>query len=244
MLPTSSSPPPSSSCMSLLSRSLSLSQMDFPAALDQMSLLLSLNPSAVYKTSYYRKQTKNHWARDDPAFIILTLLLLLISTICYSIAFTLSFSGFLYLLTSNLLIYLLLGLLISLSTRHLSNLHLTTRRSHSVAQSVEPLYAFDIHCNSFLILFVYLHVIQFFLLPVLLSQSFLSLVLSNALYTAAFSHYFYITHLGYRALPFLTNTQYFLYPIVGFVGMFLSGIVAYPLGLSVNVARVVAMILF
>ncbi|GMH89154.1 hypothetical protein TL16_g11368, partial [Triparma laevis f. inornata] len=210
-----------------LSRSLSLSLMDFPSALDQMSLLLSLNPSSVYKTSYYRKQTKNHWARDDPAFIILTFLLLIISTICYSIAFTLSLSGFIYLLLANFVIYAGLGLGVCMGTRYLANSYLTThsRRSHSVKQTVELMYSFDIHCNSFLILFVYLHILQFFLLPILLTQTFLSLILSNFLYTAALSHYFYITHLGFRALPFLINTQYFLYPIVAFVGLFLLGIV-------------------
>jgi len=72
---------------------------------------------------------------------------------------------------------------------------------------------------SYLVLFVYLHLIQFFLLPVLLSNTFFSLLLSNVLYLLAFSHYFYVTHLGYRALPFLRNTEYFLYPVVAMCGL-------------------------
>lgn len=45
-------------------------QMDFEATFDQMLTLLSLEPSRVYISFYYRKQTKNQWARDDPAFMV------------------------------------------------------------------------------------------------------------------------------------------------------------------------------
>ena len=69
MLPLNGSSPsslPLNPLTSSLSR-LSLSQMDFPSALDQISILMSPTPSRIYKTSYYRKQTKDHWSRDDPA---------------------------------------------------------------------------------------------------------------------------------------------------------------------------------
>ena len=45
-------------------------QMDFEATFDQMLTLLSFEPSKVYVSFYYRKQTKNQWARDDPAFMV------------------------------------------------------------------------------------------------------------------------------------------------------------------------------
>jgi hypothetical protein len=45
-------------------------QMDFEATFDQMLTLLSFEPSRVYISFYYRKQTKNQWARDDPAFMV------------------------------------------------------------------------------------------------------------------------------------------------------------------------------
>lgn len=72
---------------------------------------------------------------------------------------------------------------------------------------VEWLYAFDIHCNAFFLFFLIAYVGQFFLLPPLLSTSFVSLVLSNSLHALAISVYFYVTHLGYRALPFLRRTE-------------------------------------
>jgi hypothetical protein len=87
--------------------------------------------------------------------------------------------------------------------------------AHSVEQEVEWLYAFDVHQNAFFCSFLLTYVVQYFLLPILLSRSVLSCVLSNALYAVATIWYAYITHLGYRALPFLGNTQVFLwYPIV------------------------------
>ena len=49
-------------------------------------------------------------------------------------------------------------------------------------------------------------VVQFLLSPLLLWQSFVAKVLSNALYAVAFSYYHYITFLGYSALPFLSDT--------------------------------------
>ena len=48
---------------------------------------------------------------------------------------------------------------------------------------------------------------QYFVSPVLLWHSFLSVVLSNALYAVAFSYYHYLSFLGYSALPFLEHTE-------------------------------------
>ena len=41
-------------------------QMDFEATFDQLHQLISADPSKAYIPFFYRKQTKNHWARDDP----------------------------------------------------------------------------------------------------------------------------------------------------------------------------------
>jgi len=83
---------------------------------------------------------------------------------------------------------------------------------HSVVQSVEWLYAFDIHCNSFFPLFILLYVVQYMFIPGLYTTNFFAILLSNTLYLVAFGYYSYITFLGYTALPFLQNTQTLLYP--------------------------------
>lgn len=75
---------------------------------------------------------------------------------------------------------------------------------------------------------------QFFLCPLLLAPGFISVVLSNTLYSAALCYYHYTQFLGYNgalswrppaasqaeaplapALPFLERSELFLYPIAG-----------------------------
>ena len=105
----------------------------------------------------------------------------------------------------------------------------TNSSSYAVEQSVEWLYAFDVHCNAYFPMFIIIYVLQFFLSPVLLyrttaeagdgsgaavaSDSFVSVLLSNLLFLAAGTAYHYVSFLGYNALPFLDRTEYFLYPI-------------------------------
>jgi len=97
---------------------------------------------------------------------------------------------------------------------------------------------------SFLRYFGTLDALQFFLLPFVLGKSMFALILSNTLYAVAFSCYFYITHLGYRALPFLTNTEVFLFPIVAVVLLYVLNFVGHPFGLGFNASRLMAHLFF
>lgn len=229
-----------------LSRLTDVSQMDIQSALDQMRSLLSGRPQVVYKTAYYRKQTKNHWARDDPAFGALQAAFLTISSVAYSIAFrTTLMSGLAFLLYSLLWNWLVPGVILATLGRELANRHMVTTQSSShVKQSVEWLYAFDIHCNAFFPLFCLLYVAQFFLLPLVLGQTLFALLLSNTLYAAAFSWYWYITHLGYRSLPFLSNTEIFLFPIAAIVMVYILNIIGYPFSMGWNASRLLAQVYF
>merc|ERR1712157_335357 len=98
--------------------------------------------------------------------------------------------------------------------------------------------------NAFFPLFVLLYVVQFFLLPFVLGNSFFALLISNTLYAAAFSIYFYITHLGYRALPFLSNTEVFLFPIVAVFAIYFVNMIGFPFGIGFNASRLTAHIYF
>jgi hypothetical protein len=141
-----------------LSRLLDVKQMDIQSALDQMKTLLTTRPHVVYKTSYYRKQTKDHWARDDPAFAALQGLFLVISCIAYSISFRAPlFDAIGFLVYSIAFHWLGAGFLVATFGREIANRHLTVQSSSThVRQSVEWLYAFDIHCNAFFPVFVLL----------------------------------------------------------------------------------------
>jgi hypothetical protein len=145
--------------MHYFSRLTDVRQMDIQSALDQMKTLLSTRPQVVYKTSYYRKQTKNHWARDDPAFCALQGLFLLVAAIAYSVAFRCTITGAIsFLLYAVIWNWLGMGLVLATTCREIANRQLTahpTSASH-VRQQVEWLYAFDIHCNAFFPVFVVL----------------------------------------------------------------------------------------
>jgi hypothetical protein len=163
------------------SRAMALDQMDLQAALDQMRTILSFSPQRVYKTSYYRKQTKNHWARDDPAFAMLELGFICIASIAYCVAFkrpTIILATLKFALQNILGIWLGLGIVVCTAGQFIANNYLSHHggnsgggngngnssmgdaggglSSHHVKQGVEWLYAFDIHCNAFLPLFIVL----------------------------------------------------------------------------------------
>lgn len=215
-------------------------QMDFEATFDQMLTLASSNPARVYKTNFYRKQTKNQWARDDPAFVVVQAGFLAAAAIAYGIAFRARGIGSYILLVSYAVLvdWLLFGIVTATLGWAIANKYLLQSHSHSVAQSVEWLYAFDIHCNAFFPLFLILYVVQFFLLPLLLARGFASMLFANALYGLAFSVYFYITHLGYRALPFLTRTEVYLYPVGAIACMFVTSLVLALVGFKINATQV------
>lgn len=85
---------------------------------------------------------------------------------------------------------------------------------------------------------------QFFLLPVVLGSSFFALVVGNTLYAAALSWYWYVTHLGYRTLPFLSNTEVFLFPIAAIAVVYVLNLVLHPFGYSWNTSIMMARFYF
>mmetsp|Transcript_134005 Transcript_134005/g.199308 ORF Transcript_134005/g.199308 Transcript_134005/m.199308 type:complete len:273 (-) Transcript_134005:57-875(-) len=229
-----------------ISRLIDFRQMDTQSAMDQMKTLLSTRPQIVYKTSYYRKQTKNHWARDDPAFVALQFVFLAISSIAYAVSFRVPFtSGIALIIYSVVFNWLGCGFVVASVAREIANRHLTDHKSSShVRQSVEWLYAFDIHCNAFFPLFCLLYGVQFFLLPLVLGKSLFALFLSNTLYAGSFAWYWFITHLGYRQLPFLSQTEVFLFPIAAIALVYVLNFIGYPFGLGFNASRIMAHIYF
>ncbi|KYR02296.1 UNC-50 family protein [Tieghemostelium lacteum] len=177
---------------------------------------LCFNPSRVYRNTSWHKQTKNQWARDDPAFVFILLLFMFVASMSYAITF--HYLNFFHIIKtifwSVFIDFILVGLIVATIGWYITNRFFrVSAHNHSVDQSVEWLYAFDIHCNSFFPFFIILYVFQFFLLPILLSNSFLSTLISNVMYFFGFVYYYHITFLGYNALPFLQHTVAFLYPI-------------------------------
>ena len=223
-------------------------------------------PTAPHRARrLYHSRTKHQWARDDPAFVVVLLYQLLIASIAWSLAFAwrtpLQFLGlYAYVACVD---FLLLGVLLSTGGWWFANAYLHVDAQPAAApgghahsrlaaraagaawaaeerrEAVEWLYAFDIHCNAFLPIYVTLYVLQYLLLPLLMRPGFVPRVAANALYAAAFSAYHYLTFLGYSELPSLDKCEVFVYPIAL---VLLAFVLSLPLG--VNCTQLVAYIYF
>ena len=197
-------------------RMLKWKQMDLEYTFWQM-YLMCVNPKVVYRHTQYRKQTKNRWARDDPAFAAVTCVMIAIITTLYCAFYAHSAAAASSIVFRVVFVdFIGVGALIAtaywlVSNRFLRGGHLG--HSHAVEQRVEWLYAFDVHCNAFFPLFVTLYCLQLVLSPILLSTGFVPRLLSCGLYATSLSYYHYCAFVGFNALPFLDNTVLFLYPV-------------------------------
>lgn len=158
------------------------------------------SPAKVYKLTQHRKQTKNQWARDDPAFACVIAAFLTVCAIAYGVAYEYpSPLAYMWLILMSWLHFVLSGVATATACWGVANKHMRAPNTlpHSVEQEVEWLYAWDVHCNSFVPVLLLLYVVQFALLPVLMRDGFLPCLAANALYAAAASQYAYVTFSGY-----------------------------------------------
>lgn len=206
-----------------LRRILKFRQMDFEYAFWQM-LYLFVAPQKVYRNFAYRKQTKDQWARDDPAFLVLLSFWLCASSIGFAFVLQLHFFGFIKFLFWVIFVDCVgVGLLIATCFWFISNKYLIMMPPHG--QDVEWGYAFDVHLNAFFPLLMILHFFQLPFLNAVINQDwFISAVLGNTLWLFAIGYYIYITFLGYSALPFLKRTEVLLYPVTGIFLFYLLSI--------------------
>ncbi|XP_029121963.1 uncharacterized protein [Elaeis guineensis] len=167
-------------------------QMDIEYTFWQM-LHLCTSPKVVYQHTKYHKQTKNQWARDDPGFVVILCLFLVVATSAYCAAYGESLAHAVSTVVSVVIFHFLIAGIILATCCWL--------------------YAFDVHCNSFFPTFIMLYVIQYFVSPILVAHGFFPVLLSNLLFMVAMSYYHYLNFLGYDVLPFLDKTTFFLYPI-------------------------------
>ncbi|VDM96630.1 unnamed protein product [Thelazia callipaeda] len=185
-------------------------QMDFEFALWQMIYLL-VKPQKVYRNFMYRKRTKDQWARDDPAFLVLLSAALAVSSILFAWTIQLSFTGFIaFFLWVVFIDCIGVGIIVATLLWFASNRFL--RRVGD--QDVEWAYCFDVHLNAFFPMLMLLHVLLPLTFPHVIGfDAFLPRLFGNTIWFVAVVYYIYITFLGYTALPILKNTHIFLYPI-------------------------------
>ncbi|ODQ80990.1 hypothetical protein BABINDRAFT_179637 [Babjeviella inositovora NRRL Y-12698] len=207
--------------------------LDFETALWEIFYLL-FAPRRVYKQLYYRKQTKNRWSRDDPSFVILLVFFLTVSAVAWGLAYTSGAVAILRMVLYMVVIdFLATGFAIATVGWLLANRLFKKSSPATIGgvsdEELEWAFCFDIHCNSFLIIWVSLYLVQFVLLPVLTLDNWLSLFLGNTMYFGALSYYFVITFYGYNALPFLEHTEMILFPIPVVAALYLCSLFGFSM---------------
>jgi len=175
-------------------------------------------PSKVYKLTQWRHEIKGQWARDDPAFVLILCAWIAAAFVAYGFALD-GFQGIGTILKHvifGILTFFAVGAVAATVTSTIANNYFISFHPHSVVQKVEWLYAFDVHCNAFVMFFGLVGVVQYLSLPLILSHGFFPAVAANSLYLAAGIAYINVTFLGYLALPFLNKEKVtaLLYPAV------------------------------
>ncbi|CDK26325.1 unnamed protein product [Kuraishia capsulata CBS 1993] len=199
--------------------------LDFETAMWEIFYLI-IQPKRVYKSLYYHKQTKNRWARDDPSFVLLLTFFITISAVAWGLVYSPGALSILKLIGYMVVVdFLVTGIVIAsigwvLANCIFKNRHLVSASGVSDITSpftddsaLEWPYCFDVHCNSYLVVWLCLYLIQFILLPLLTLSNWFSTLIGNTLYLFSLSYYFVITFYGYNALPFLSRTELILLPI-------------------------------
>jgi hypothetical protein len=94
--------------------------------------------------------------------------------------------------------------------------------------------------NAFFVSYLVTYVLQYALLPIVLGKGVLSCLFANTLYAIGACWYSYITYIGYTTLPFLGNTQVFLwYPCILIGLVWLATFILTVLGVHINASRIV-----
>ncbi|CBY20817.1 unnamed protein product [Oikopleura dioica] len=198
-------------------------QMDFEFASWQAFYLL-VNPQQVYRNFAYRKQTKNQYARDDPAFLVLISIILTFTAVCFGIVMGLGMKDILELIVWVIVVdFIISGVLIASAMFYLCNKYLRLQpKSHG--NELEWAYCFDVHLNATFSLFTILHLAQLFVIKIVLQPLHFSALLGNAFWVLSAASYCYITFLGYSTQPMLQKSTIFLYPMVPIFALFVLSI--------------------
>ncbi|GEQ71359.1 hypothetical protein JCM33374_g5042 [Metschnikowia sp. JCM 33374] len=193
--------------------------LDFETATWEVFHLI-VNPRKMYRHNYtYKHSGKSSYSRDDPSFLILVTGFLCVSAIAWGATYSPNFWDIgKLILTMVVFDFYVSGAVIATLSWIVSNKLFNP--SFSVLAALSPAsqyninyidwaFCFDIHCNSFLIIWCLLYLVQFFLLPALTHEyNFLSILLGNTLYFGAIGHYFIVTFYGFNSLPFVSNAYY------------------------------------
>ena len=131
------------------------------------------------------------YARDDPAFFLLLSVAITVASCSFGIAF---FSDtpllMLRIIAWTIFVDLVATGLVTATLFWWATNKFLRDRSANDKERVEWMYCLDIHFNGWCVLFVYVYLLCYILLPVLIvPHSFVSTLLANGIYAAGITHY-------------------------------------------------------
>ena len=179
-------------------------QIDYYLA--YMNIIYCFSPINLAEISKTRKHLKNKYTRDDPGFLLIVIINLFISSVCFNISiskFDLSKIFHIFFIQTFVML-ILTGLIIALFTKMIFDSYFNC----SSTQNIEYTHAFDIHTNSFVAFYFFSIIIPYFLLPITSKDKrFFEIFISNVLFFYGLIYYFYVSYIEYFSLPFVRKNQ-------------------------------------
>lgn len=168
-----------------------------------------------------RSMTKNHYYRDDPAFVVVQVFFLVMVDLSWGITTRHSFASIVWITFGDFLVnYVFPSLVLTTVTWILVNRFLMGKGNEGIGaladgrREVEWQYSFDVHCNAYFTFFMWTRVVLLIALPLLLNgDGFFSRLIGDGILLLGAVAYVYNVFLGYLDLPMLVQQQRLMYPI-------------------------------
>ena len=196
-------------------------QIDYYLA--YLNIIYCFNPKELIEMSKMRKHLKNKYGRDDPGFLLLLIIYIFISSISYSITFGIynPFKIFNLFFIQTFVFLITFGLIISMISKIIIDKYFNNSTTN---QTIEYIYAFDIHCNGFVPMYTFCVIIPFIFIGITSKDNYMiQVLLSNSLLCIGILYYSYVTFISYFSLPFVRKNKFVTLGIWPIIFTFLIG---------------------
>lgn len=171
-----------------------------------MNIIYCFTPINLVEISKTRKHLKNKYSRDDPGFLLILIINIFISSICLNIAtakFSLLKIFHIFFIQAFIMIFLV-GLVIALIAKYSLDKYLNC----STTQNIEYTHSFDIHTNSFVVMYIFSIILPYIFLPICSQDThFIQIFISNIFVFYGILYYFYVSYVEYFSLPFIRKSE-------------------------------------
>ena len=196
-------------------------QIDYYLA--YLNIIYCFKPKELIEMSKMRKHLKNKYGRDDPGFLLLLIIYIYISSISYSITLGIynPFKIFNIFFIQTFVFLITFGLIISMINKIIIDKYFNNSTTN---QTIEYIYAFDIHCNGFVPMYTFCAIIPFIFIGITSKDNYMiQVLLSNSSLCIGILYYSYVTFISYFSLPFVRKNKFVTLGIWPIIFTFLIG---------------------